>query len=74
MSIEAGIPDPPVRIISDRFEVVEATVNRMARDYVVTTWHFFEVEGVSHVTAILLSQSEIRKAQLANMRAAGGRQ
>jgi len=68
MSIDAGIPDPPVRIVSGRFDVVEAQVNRMAQSYVVTQWAFAVVNNEFHVTAIMLSQSEIRKAQLAGAR------
>jgi hypothetical protein len=46
----------------------------MAKDYVVTQWYFSVVEEEVHVTAIMLSQGEIRKAQLANTRGIGGRQ
>lgn len=65
MSLDAGIPDPPVRIISGPYKVVEAEVNRMAKDYVVTHWHFAVIGDEVHVTGILLSQREITKAQLA---------
>jgi hypothetical protein len=74
MSLDAGIPDPPVRIISGRFDVTEAQVNRMAKDYVVAQWYFSVVKDEVHVTAILLSQGEIRKAQLAQARMPGMRQ
>ena len=74
MSVDVGIPDPPVRIISGRFDVTEAQVNRMAKDYVVTQWYFSVVKEEVHVTAIMLSQGEIRKAQLANARMGGVRQ
>ena len=68
MSVDVGIPDPPMRILTGPCRVVEAEVNRMAQSYVVTQWAFAVVNNEFHVTAIMLSQSEIRKAQLAGAR------
>lgn len=73
MSIDVGIPDPPVRIVSGRYDVVEHEVNRMLGDYVVTQWAFAVVNNEFHVTALMLHQREFRKAALANAGANGGR-
>ena len=61
----------PVRIISGPWSVVEQEVNHLLKDYVVTQWAFFAHEGVQHITAILLSQTEVRKAQIAMARMQG---
>ncbi len=54
----------PVLIVTGTAAATQANVNRLVKEYVVTQWFFAVVKDEVHVTAIMLSQAEIRKAQL----------
>lgn len=58
-------------IISDTAETVEWHLNRLLDEYTVTTWSFNAVGDRVIITAILLDNREIRKAQIAMMGAPG---
>jgi hypothetical protein len=73
MGIDVGVPDPPIRILSGRYDVVEHEVNRMVNDYIVTQWAFAVVNNEFHVTAVMLHQRELRKMQLAGPAMNGAR-
>lgn len=73
MSVDVGIPDPAVRIVSGRYDAVEHEVNRMLGDYVVTQWAFAVVDNEFHVTALMLHQRELRKMSLAQAGMNGAR-
>lgn len=54
-----------LRIVSGTPEEVEWHLNRMLDEYTVATWNFCPVGDHVIVTAVLLDNREIRKAQLA---------
>jgi len=65
---EDELAGPPVLIVTGTAAATQANVNRLVKEYVVTQWFFAVVKDEVHVTAIMLSQAEIRKAQLAQAR------
>ena len=63
----AGQMEPTFRAVSDTPYACCQLVNRMLKDYAVVAWNWSVIEGKLMLTALMVSQREIRKAQLAAM-------
>jgi len=56
---------PRIRIVSGAPALVEHDLNRLLDDYAVTVWNWAVVNNQLTLSAILIHQAELRKAQLA---------
>lgn len=56
--------DRGLRFVYGRPEVVEAEIDRLKNDYVVTGFYYYVVSDHLEVCAQLVHQREIKKAQL----------
>ena len=54
-----------VRIISGTPAVIEGLLNELGQEYAATTWNFAVVKDELTITVVMISASEIRKAQIA---------
>jgi hypothetical protein len=54
-----------VRILTGPCWLVESTLNALADDYTAITFHFSVIRDIQQVTAILIHNSDIRRAQIA---------
>jgi len=62
--MEPMIKELKLRIISEKPEVAERALNALLDTYAVVVWNLSPIGDEMRVTAVLLHQSEIRKAQL----------
>lgn len=62
--LEVG-QEPVFRVFSGAPEETVANVNRSLKDYVVVNWNWSVCGDRVNLSALLVSQREVRKAQLA---------
>lgn len=63
--MDAIIPEPKVRILSNCPAVVEKQLNELGDTYAPIVWNIAPVGDGIMVTVVLLHEREIRKGQLA---------
>ena len=61
----ANLPDKPVRILSGKPEVVEHEIGRLWSNYAPISWNWAVAKDEVILSVVLISHTEVRKAQIA---------